>query len=237
MNTSIRLGLIAILALTLRIAYMYQADESPLFDTPMVDARTYVETALKLADGAWAGKPEPFWQAPLYPYSLGVLYTLFGEGYYLPRLLQAVAGTATCILLFFLGRRAFSPAVGWLAAGLAALYGPFIYFEGELLPVGPAVFLNMLLLLVLLWAAQREGAKGWFAAGLLLGLSGLLVANVFLFIPVVFLWALYFLPASSPAEAGKGGLRRPRPVQLAAFVLGIALLVAPVTLRNRIVGG
>ncbi len=255
-STGARLALLAGLALALRLFYLYHASESPLFDTPVVDAGTYVEEALQLASGAWAGSSEPFWQPPLYPYFLGLLFALFGENYYLPRFVQAVAGAITCVSLYWLGRRTFSsPTAGWLAAGTAALYGPFIYFEGELLPVGLATCLNVVLLLTLLWAARGTGEVRWLLAGLLLACSGLLVANVFLFAPVVFLWALRFLPASPPdarSRPRRGGRgespfdgeadqllprsRRGLLLQLAAFCLGIALVLAPVTLRNRIVG-
>ena len=231
-STGAGLGLVAGLALALRLFYLVQSSDSPLFDAPVVDARTYVQTALQLASGAWAGGSEPFWQPPLYPYFLGLLFALFGENYYLPRIFQAAMGAITCVSLCWLGRKTFSPAAGWLAACMAAMYGPSIYFEGELLPVGPAACLNVVLLLTVLWAARGMGAVRWLLAGLLLALSGLLVANVFLFAPVVVLWALCFLPASSPDVCG-----RQRLVQLAAFCLGIALVVAPVTLRNRIAGG
>ena len=231
-KTGTKLALVVGLALGLRIVYICQAAESPLFATPVVDARTYVDDALKMAGGAWAGSPEPFWQPPLYPYFLALLFSLFGEGYYLPRLVQAAAGAITCAALFWLGRRAISNSAAWLAAGAAALYGPLIYFEGELLPVGLAVCLDVLLLLTLLWAAQSASWTRWLLAGLLLGLAGLLVANVFLFAPVVLFWAVRLLPVSLPHIQ-----RRTRVVQVAAFVLGIALVVAPVTLRNRKVGG
>ena len=231
-STGAGLGLVAGLALALRLLYLVQASDSPLFDAPVVDARTYVQSALQLASGAWAGGSEPFWQPPLYPCFLGLLFALFGESYYLPRILQAAMGAVTCVSLFWLGRKTFSPAAGWLAACMAAMYGPFIYFDGELLPAGPAACLNVVLLLTVLWAARGRGAVRWLLAGLLLAFSGLLVANVFLFAPVVLFWALRFLPASS------AGVRsRQRLVQLAALCLGIALVVAPVTLRNRIVGG
>ena len=238
-NTGTKLVLVAALALGLRLVYIHQASESPLFDAPMVDAGTYVENALQLADGAWEGNSEPFWQPPLYPYFLAVLFALFGEGYYLPRFVQAAAGAVTCVLLFFLGRSAFSPSTGWLAAGMAVLYGPFLYFEGELLPVGLSLCLNVLLLLVLLWAAQGGSPGRWLLAGLVLGVSGLTVANAFLFAPVVLFWAVLFQPAASSPEnqLEVGRLDRLRLFQLAAFLLGLALVVAPVTLRNRIVGG
>ena len=137
-----KLAALAVLALGLRLVYLFQAADSPFFDTPIVDARSYTEYARELATGTWAGRPMPFWQAPFYPYFLAVLFSFFGENYYLPRLLQALAGTVTCLLVFKLGREVFSPTVGWIAALGAALYGPFLYFEGELLPTTWAVLFD-----------------------------------------------------------------------------------------------
>jgi len=244
-NTGTKLFLVAFLALGLRIIYICQSVENPFFDAPMVDAGVYVDDALKMADGAWEGSSQPFWQPPLYPYFLAVLFALCGEGYYLPRFVQAAVGTATCVLLFFLGRRTFSPSTGWMAAGMAALYGPFIYFEGELLPVGLALCFDVLLLLNLLWAAGGKSSGRWLLGGILLGVSGLTVANVFLFAPVVLLWTFCFLPPTSvQSDSTKARsclrqqmLRHPRLFPMVAFFLGMALVVAPVTLRNRTVGG
>jgi len=219
----IGLALLALLALALRLLYLLQADDSPLFTHPVVDARTYVRTARHLSAGQWLGAAQPFWQPPLYPYFLGGLFALFGENYYLPRLVQAASGAAVCLLVFFLGRRAFSaPAAGWFAAAAAALYGPFLYFEGELLPASLAVFLNTLALLALLWAGGGGIGRG-LVAGVLLGATALTVASVLLFIPVALLWARY--QARVPVST------------LSALILGLALVIAPVTLRNRVVGG
>ncbi len=219
----ITLGLLGLAALSVRLVYLLQADDSPLFYHPIVDARTYVRTALHLAEGQWLGPPQPFWQPPLYPFFLAGAFALFGEGYHLPRLLQAISGTAVCLLILHLGRRAFSPAAGWIAAGAAAVYGPFLYFEGELLPAALAVFLNALALTALLWAAGGRSPGRWLAAGLLLGLAALNVPSVLLFVPIALLWARLRARASLPA--------------IGALVLGVALAIAPVTLRNRIVGG
>lgn len=219
----IGLALLAAAALTLRLAYLLQADDNPLFFHPIVDARTYVRAALHMAEGQWLGPAQPFWQPPLYPCFLAGSFALFGENYHLPRLAQALSGTAVCLLVFHLGRRAFSPAAGWIAAGAAALYGPFLYFEGELLPASLAVFLNVLALAALLWAADAPAAGRWLAAGLLLGVATLNVPSVLLFLPAALLWARLRARASLPA--------------LGALVLGIALAIAPVTLRNRVVGG
>ena len=217
------LAALAVLALSLRLGYLFQAADSPFFDAPIVDARSYTEYARELTTGAWAGRPMPFWQAPFYPYFLAVLFSLFGENYYLPRLLQALAGTATCLIVCTLGRAVFSPTVGWVAGLGAALYGPFLYFEGELLPTSWAVLFDAVLLLVLLWGQRRGGVLPALIAGLVLGLGTLAVPNVLLFAPVA-AWWVYRM------ALGRRALR------VAVFAAGLLLLVGPVTLRNRIVG-
>ena len=178
----------------------------------------------QLAEGQWLGGPRPFWQPPLYSYFLGGLFALFGENYHVPRLVQAASGTVVCFLVYALGRRAFQPAVGWLAASAAAVYGPFLYFEGELLAASLAVFFNALALLALLRAAAGRSGGRWFIAGLVLGAGTLTVASLLLFFPVAILWAR----------------RQAQPLHfraMAALILGLLLTIAPVTLRNLLVGG
>ena len=68
-------ALIVLLALGLRLFYLSELSASPLFSVPVVDARTYVDDARYLSEVSWAGKPTPFWQPPLYPYLLGLLFS------------------------------------------------------------------------------------------------------------------------------------------------------------------
>ncbi|SVD69207.1 uncharacterized protein METZ01_LOCUS422061, partial [marine metagenome] len=173
------------LALLLRLGYLYELSDSPLFAVPVVDARTYVEEARYLNDVSWAGKQAPFWQPPLYPYALAALFALGGENYYLPRLLQALLGAMVCVLTYLLGRQIFGTGIGLAAALFAAGYGPLIYFGGELLPVLPAVFLNLLLLYLL---ATGHSQPRYLLIGFLTGLSALTVANILLFLPMLLGW-------------------------------------------------
>ena len=75
-----------------------------------------------------------------------------------PRLIQFLLGAASCALVFGIGRQVFGPRVGFLAGAMACLYGPSIYFAGELLPTALAVFLNLLLLFILLQPG-RDGDR------------------------------------------------------------------------------
>ncbi len=213
-----KLALIWGAAFALRLLYIFQSQRSPFYDFPLVDAKTYTQAAAAMALGHFGD--QPFWQPPLYPHFLGALYALFEPSFTLPRLVQAALGATLCLLIFRLGR-VFSPAVGYLAAGLAACYGPFIFFEAELLPPALALVLNLLALWALLWAAEGPPPR-LLLAGFCFGLSALCVANVLAFVPVAALWLVWV--RRSVREG-------------AVLLLGTALAIAPVTLRNYWVGG
>ena len=65
-------------AWVLRFVYVMQLRGSPLADFPIVDELYHVEWARALAAGDWVGS-EVFFRAPLYPYTLGALFSIFGE--------------------------------------------------------------------------------------------------------------------------------------------------------------
>src|SRR5215213_692646 len=106
-----------------RLIHVWQLLSSPFFVTLLGDANGYDLWAQRLAAGDWIGS-EVFYQAPLYPYFLGVVYALFGRDLLIVRVVQALIGSASCVLLGLAGARLFSKRVG-LVAGLAlALWAP-----------------------------------------------------------------------------------------------------------------
>src|SRR5687768_1870970 len=137
--------LIFAVALTVRLIHIWQIRPSPFFDVLLGDANGYDQWAQQLAGGDWIGS-QVFYQAPLYPYFLGVLYSIFGRDLLVVRIVQAVIGSASCVLLGMAGARLFSihptmqsPHRGdpgrrvGLIAGLAlALWAPAIFFDGLL---------------------------------------------------------------------------------------------------------
>ena len=139
--------------------------------------------------------------------------------------MQAVLGSVNCVLIYFLGRRLFSSAVGFAAAGLAAIYGPLIFFDAEFLPSVLAVFLDLLLLLSLLWATSG-GYLRRLVPGLLFGLAALCVANILLFLPFALGWLLW-QDANLPWKQ--------RLLRTVPLLLGALLVIAPVSLRNYLV--
>ncbi|NKB69736.1 MAG: tetratricopeptide repeat protein [Candidatus Latescibacteria bacterium] len=223
----------ALLALGLRLLYLNHITADPLFDVPVVDAATYAEDARYLSQESWAGKPVPFWQPPLYPYTLGVFFHYLGENYLWPRLFQALLGAAISALVLIIGRPLFGTGTALGAALATALYGPLIYFGGELLPTTLATFL-FLAGLALLIAPLKHLRDSIFAertsthpvrllaAGLALGLGGLAVANILLFLPPAMVW-LWRLDRTWKSPF--------------CLLLGCALAIGPVSARNYLVGG
>ena len=223
-----RLGwLVFTLALAVRVAYILEADASPLFPHPAVDAKTYTHHAQRLAAGNWLGVGEgPFWQPPLYPYFLGAVKVLFPESFfYAVRFVQALLGALVCAMSWWIGRALFNPAVGLLAGIGAALCGPLIFFDGELLPASLAAFVDLLALVVLLRVWRRPSRWGFWGAGAAFGVGALAVPTVLTFavaVPIVLLWR-------APRRQGL--------IWTGAFGLGVILAVTPVAWRNWAIGG
>jgi tetratricopeptide (TPR) repeat protein len=151
--------------------------------------------------------------------------------------------------------------MGVIAGLLAAVYWPLIWFDSQLLTVGLEVFLNTLLLLILLYAQRRSTWWLWLAGGVVWGLAALARPNMLAYAPALAVW-LWLLRRARPTplplreRTGEGEkLRRatlPQPLPgregsarrsahwlfaLALCALGAALVILPVSIRNRLVGG
>jgi hypothetical protein len=97
-------------ALAVRLLHIWQIRDAPFFSVLMGDSRAYDEWARRIAAGDWIGT-DVFYQAPLYPYFLGVIYAIAGHHLLLVRIVQAVLGSLACVFLVLAGRRLFSPGV------------------------------------------------------------------------------------------------------------------------------
>jgi len=230
--------LIAVLgvALTVRVIYVLQLRACPYFDQETMDAGYHDAWARAIARGE-SFQDGPYFRAPLYPWFLGVVYQVTNVNYLAVRLIQAVIGSLSCGLVYFIGRRIMC-RVAAFAAGLAcALYWTIVYFDAELLIPVVATFLNLLLILSLLRAYERRTLMRCGMAGLLLGLSALARPNVLLFAPFVVIWLA--LSRSDDATApSERRIRAGRSSWLAAgvFVAAMFAPIVPVTIRNRVQG-
>jgi tetratricopeptide (TPR) repeat protein len=221
--------LVFVVALALRLLYLPGYATNPFFADPQMDALYHDRWALQIARGDWVGS-EAFFRAPLYAYVLGVVYAVTDHSYLGARIVQAVLGALSAVLVLRIGRRLFGPVSGVLAGLMAAALATSVYYEAELLLVVLETFLGLLALDLLLDAAesgQRRRTLGRaLLAGLVLGLAAITRPNFLVAAPLFGLFLLVRLR------------RLGRPVWFAALLLfaaGVTLPVAGVTLRNALV--
>ena len=225
-------------ALGLRLVYLGQLQDSPMFDTPIMDAKYHDEWARligddwsrALLDGVTLHPGSAYFRAPLYAYFIASIYTIFAQDYLAVRVIQFLMGSLSVLLIYLLGRRVFNPLVGKIAGVMAALYGTFIYFEGELLIPVLILFLNLLLVLAVLAASQRPTWWKWLGCGALLGLSAIARPSVLVFLAVLIPWMAVALK--------RGGRRWPRiSLHVAGLLLGAVLLMLPLHIHNYRMAG
>lgn len=218
---------IVTLAFALRLVFLLEAQAAPLFHASVSDARSYWEWSDRIAAGDWLGD-SVFYQAPLYPYFLALVKLAVGADLFRVRLVQIALGSLACGILFLAGRELVSRRAGIAAGVLLALYPPAIFLDALIQKAN----LGLLWMTLLLWALARAqktaGAGVLCACGALLGLLMLTREETLLLAPVLALWIL----AAGGAIPAAHRARR-----LGAFLLGLALVLAPVVWRNAKVGG
>lgn len=119
---------VAALALVVRLVHVWLTMGVPTVRHPVGDAAGYLAWAQTIAGGNWWGR-EAFYQAPLYPYVLAGLLVLFGDGVGVVRVAQACFGAASTACMYVAGRRLFGPTAGLLSAIILALYAPAIHYD------------------------------------------------------------------------------------------------------------
>jgi tetratricopeptide (TPR) repeat protein len=224
-------------ALAARLIHVFQIRRAPFFDLLMGDARTYDAWAQRIAGGDWFGS-EVFYQAPLYPYFLGALYAIAGRDLLVVRLAQAAIGAAACVLLAQAAARLFSRTAGIVAGLFLALYAPAIFFDGLIQKSVIDVFFVCLVLWLMsgiITAPHASLRVTWVALGAAMGGLALTRENAMVLVPVILLWAMFRV--EEPLLPRRERTAPPRRLEVGAFALGLAIVLAPVAARNYVVGG
>lgn len=222
----------AILALGLiwRLIYFYEILQSPYGNNLTLDSLIHHDWAVKLSSGQWL-HDEVFFRAPLYPYFLGLIYSVFNNSQTAAKLIQMLLGCLSCLLIYHIAKKVFNPKTALIALVLSSFYGMFMYFENELLIVSLIIFLGLLAFLCLIKAGESSKLSHWFLAGLFLGLSAIARPNILLFVVCLPPW-IYFILRQ------KTTLQRIR--QFTKFTvmlaMGCIIPILPVTLHNYFVG-
>lgn len=216
-------------ALALRLCNLQQIfANDPFFELPAVDPLFYHRWALRIAAGDWLGEGV-FLQGPLYPYLLGILYRLFGSGFLLPRLLQCLLGSVTCVLVWRLARELFDRRVALLAGVMTAVYSTLIFYEGSLLIANILSPINLLLLVAAHRAYTKSTPAYFLVFGLLVGLSSIARPNMLLYAPFAVIWLFYILHRQHSWSR--------RTALAVTFCAGLLVCIVPSAIRNYAVSG
>lgn len=209
-------------ALGLRVWHVAALQASPFASLLLGDAAIYDAWARRIAAGDWLGQGV-FYQAPLYPYLLGVLYRFVGDDLTTVRVAQSLGGAFAVVLTALAARVLFGRRAGAVAGALLAFHAPAIFFDGLVQKASLDVLLSACLLwFVALLLARPTGLR---ALGLGAALAGLILTreNALLWAPLLLLWLA--------SRAGYGKATVP------AFLLGLGLVLAPVAARNYVFSG
>jgi len=205
-------AIVFVAALAIRLLYLLDVADSPTFRTPIVDAHTYHSAADAM-----------FWQPVFYPAFLSALYAVCGVSVLWAKIVQAAIGALTCVLTFILGRRVVDRRAGLVAAAIVALYGPLIFFDGELLATGWAALWSVVLLLLLSTLARAPSRHLALALGCCAGASVLTRPTFLPFVVVSVVWL---------AWSWRGETRGRRVGLLALVLVGFGLATAPAVLLS-----
>jgi len=207
--------LILLVALLLRLGYVLSL--RPAIE--WYDGTEYDRLAHSLKENkaymAPDGSPTAFWP-PGYPAFLA----LFRQGVAGTRVLQALMGTLTILLVYGIACRFHSKRKSLLAAAVVAVYPLHIFAAGVYYPV----VLQTLLVAAIIWlllSAVRQASKGEaLLAGLLGGAAALTVPSILPALGFATVWLLW---------ESRGRWRVYLPV---LFVAPIVLMVGSWTVRN-----
>lgn len=223
--SGVRLGRMALivfaLALVVRLVYLGEIAKSPAFGVLIVDSASYDQHARLLVEkGIFYERF--FWQGFLYPFFLSVVYFFTGGSVLWARLIQILLGSLLCALVYRLGARLCDRRTGAVAGAMAALYGPLVYYDAELLDTGLSAVWAVLLVLLVLKARDAKGVLLAAAVGVCGGLSVVTRAT---FLPY-FIFACGWLLLSWRARSVSPPLAAARAGLILAGFLAVAMPVA-----------
>jgi 4-amino-4-deoxy-L-arabinose transferase-like glycosyltransferase len=221
---------VAVLVVILALGLGLRVDDAWKGRAPVFDAAAYATLAANLdhGDGFTLGRAAT---QPAANYSPGLpllvagLYKLSGGVHErLARLALALIGALAVLLTYLIGRRLSGPPAGLVGAAAIAIYPALLEYQGMLMGEPLAATLLPAAVLAMLWAADGGGHGRWLLPGALFGALALVRPE---YLAVAVLAGLVLL------LRGRRDLRSSA-VRAAILLAGLAVVVAPWTIRNAV---
>ena len=229
------LALILVIALGARLAYAWNQEHKMRAD--LVGLVPFLNEAGNIAYSLAAGHgfSSPYWQetgptawlTPVYPALVAAIFKIFGihtpRSFFAIVFLNILFSTATCVPLFYIGKR-----VGGLGVASGAAWLWAIFPNAIMIPYGWVwdTSLAALLMATILWAtlelADTRSMRAWCGYGLLWGFALMTNPSLGSLLPLLLGWAAY-------RAWKKGQLHLSRPALACAIAV---LCCVPWTVRN-----
>ncbi len=215
------IALIFTIALSLRIFYSFSARI-----TPYITARHYNNIAVNLSAGKGYTEGDNFGDSeramswsPFYPFLLAFFYKIFGHNYPAIWIFQAIISALSCVLIYFIAKKAFGQKVARYSAIISAFCFNFILYAAMLLTETIYIFFVLIFFLLLFDTAKFSLLIKYAILGVLAGIA-MLTRPIF----VVFAIFLFFR-----------GLKKRFLREALIFVTCIFLVISPWAIRNYII--
>ena len=213
-----------LVAFCIRLIYIIQSADNPLFGVPVIDAKVYDEWAGRIAEGVW------LWDSvgnylPIYPAFLALQKMLFGPGPLVNKLVQSFMGSLSVVFIAQSAAQAWNRKIGLIAGYLVAANWLLVVFEAEKFAEGFSIFFMSLTIWLLLNPSIR--IWGVTAAGFAFALSAGARANLFLLLPFLAWWLIWF----NRPRIKRGVFRA------VLFCIGTTIVISPIVYRNYQISG
>jgi tetratricopeptide (TPR) repeat protein len=218
----------------IRIVFLLDLFDTAILKILLLDSDWYFFWAKNLAQNL--GHPQgAFWLGPGYPLAVSWLFKAAGSiSVTLIPVAQVMISGATVVFLALTVRRLLGETTALITAGIAALYAPWIYYDGMILSASWILFLNSALLYLLLARTDLfdDLQRGWISQLFVWGLAGLVCGLSALARPSILIFALLLMIAMIFRPRLPG-----RFVKIAVFASLILMVHLPVLSRNWEVDG
>ncbi|MCK9555111.1 glycosyltransferase family 39 protein [bacterium] len=125
-----------------------------------------------------------YYQAPLYPYFLALVYMLKGASYHSVRTIQCLLDSLNILLIFYICKSRINILTGLISAFTYAVYSVAIFYSSLLLRTSLFTFLWVLFVASFIFAEDRKGKPLFFILpGIALGAAVLCRENILLMLP------------------------------------------------------
>lgn len=222
-----------IFAIIVRAIYYIGFMNNPFFDfiNPASDQINFDNAAIGFANGSILAEGGGESYAPLYKYFIGFIYWIFGRNFYAVWAIQFIVGAIGSVLMFLITIRFFNKKVAIICSIIFALYGPNLFYEGNLLRASLTEFLAIVLFYYLLRYKEETRLKYIILSATFLSLLIQCRPNNLTLVPFVF-YFIYSIVHSLPT---KTKIKQIIIFLAVLVVVGIPLMARTVAVHKKFV--